>query len=122
VINFFNAEIKNSKLEIIKGKFEFTLVKEVMGKLKGFQGNLRIGIRPEDIDVSTKQADGSIQGIVYNMENMGVEKIVTIKVEDNIFKAICSAGFEAEVNAKINVKFNQTMLHFFNQDTGENLL
>ncbi|UCB46575.1 MAG: ABC transporter ATP-binding protein [Spirochaetota bacterium] len=121
-INFFSAEIKNSKLEIIKGKFEFNLVKEVMGKLKGFQGNLRIGIRPEDVDVSSKQADGSIQGIVYGIENMGVEKIVTIKVEDNIFKAVCSAGFESEVNAKISIKFNQTMLHFFNQDTGENLL
>jgi multiple sugar transport system ATP-binding protein len=121
-INFFNAEVKNSILEIIKDRFKFSLIKEVMGKLKGFQGKLRIGIRPEDIDVFSKKADGSIEGIVYTMENMGVEKIVTIKVEDYIFKAVCSAGFESEVNAKIFVKFNQAMLHFFDNETGENLL
>ena len=56
------------------------------------------------------------------MENMGVEKIVTIKVEDYMFNAVCSAGFEAEVNAKIFVKFNQAMLHFFDNETGKNLL
>ena len=36
-INFFNAEVKNSILEIIKGRFELSLVKEVIEKLKGFQ-------------------------------------------------------------------------------------
>lgn len=121
-INFFDSVIKGDKLVIIEKRFEIKLEKQVVDKIKGYQGNIKVGIRPEDVSVYKKVGNNTFEGLVYVIENMGVEKIITIKIEDYIFKAISSADFESDVNSRVFVEFQQNMLHFFNPDTGENIV
>jgi multiple sugar transport system ATP-binding protein len=124
-MNFFNSTIEKSRLIIIPNRFEYTLEKQILAKLekaKGFAGKVRMGIRPEDIALSHKDTHNTQRGTVYTIENMGMEKIITVAVENYHFKVITSADFESEVNAQLFVAFHQDKIHFFNPDTGENLL
>jgi multiple sugar transport system ATP-binding protein len=121
-MNFFEGIIEKNRLIIIKKTFEYTLNKKVTDKIKGYAGNIKVGIRPENIVLFTKENENLPKGIIYNIENMGMEKIVTIKKEDYIFKVITSADFESEINARIYLDFNQQKILFFNTDTLENLI
>jgi len=50
-----------------------------------------------------------------------MEKIITVKVEDYIFKVVCRSDFETKINENINIDFIKNKIHFFNSDTGENI-
>jgi ABC-type sugar transport system ATPase subunit len=120
-INLFDAVLDKTRLIVIKKRFEQTLGKSVVNKIKGHQGELRFGIRPEDIDIVKGRKNGYTAATVYNLENMGMEKIVTLKLQDFIFKAVTTADFEADVNAEVFISFRENKLHFFNRETHLNL-
>ncbi len=120
-MNFFNGEITGDMLVIIPGRFVFKLERTDLEKIEGYTGKVKIGIRPEDITLSSSQKEGYQKGMIYAIENMGMEKIVTVKVEDYIFKVICKPDFHAEINSNIYVAFNKGKIHFFNPETRENL-
>jgi hypothetical protein len=52
---------------------------------------------------------------------MGMEKIVTLRIEDFIFKAVTTADFEADVNAEVFISFKENKIHFFDRETHQNL-
>jgi multiple sugar transport system ATP-binding protein len=121
-INLFDAVLEKTRLVVLQGRFEQDAGKQALDRIKGYQGELRFGIRPEDIVIEKSRKNGYSQATVYNMENMGMEKIVTLRIENYIFKAVTSADFEAEVNAEVFVGFRQEKLHFFNRETHANLV
>ncbi len=120
-INFFKGLIEGNRLIIIKGRFEYVLDKKILSMIGGFSGEIKIGIRPEDIPLSAEEKAGSQHGIVYNIENMGMEKIVTVKVDEYLFKVVCMADFESKINSRIFVGFKQNKINFFDFETGENI-
>jgi hypothetical protein len=52
---------------------------------------------------------------------MGMEKIVTVKTHENLFKVVATADFESEVNARVFAHFAESKIHFFDDASGENL-
>jgi multiple sugar transport system ATP-binding protein len=90
-------------------------------KIRGRQGEVRFGIRPEDIDIVKSRKNGYSSATIYNIENMGMEKIVTLRIEDFIFKAVTTADFEADVNAEVFISFKENKIHFFDRETHLNL-
>jgi multiple sugar transport system ATP-binding protein len=121
-INLFEAVLDKTRLVVLKGRFEQDIGKQALDRIKGRQGEVRIGIRPEDIEIVKSAKDGYTAATVYNIENMGMEKIVTLKVEDYIFKAVTTADFEAEVNAGVYMRCRHDKLHFFDCETHANLV
>jgi len=121
-INFFDGVIERRRLIIIPSRFEYTLDKKILDKIGGHTGKIKIGMRPEDIILSSEEKKSTQPGNVYNVENMGMEKIITVKVEDYIFKVVCKADFETKINENINIDFIKNKIHFFNLDTGENIM
>ena len=120
-INLFDAVIDKTSLTVIKGRFEQTLGKATIDNIKGHQGEVRFGIRPEDIEIVKGGKNGYSSATIYNIENMGMEKIVTLRIEDFIFKAVTTADFEADVNAEVRISFKENKIHFFDRETHKNL-
>ena len=120
-INLFDASIDKTRLIVLQKRFEQTLGKAIVDKIKGRQGEVRFGIRPEDIHIVKSSQNGYSSATVYNIENMGMEKIVTLQIEDFIFKAVTTADFESEVNAEVFVSFKENKIHFFDRETHQNL-
>jgi multiple sugar transport system ATP-binding protein len=64
---------------------------------------------------------GGLEGQVYAVENHGVEKIVTLKVDEHLVKATLPAQVPIEVDSTVAFGFDSDKLHFFDAETGHRL-
>ena len=118
-MNLFDGVIDKNRLCIQKDLFEFALAQPTINRLKGFAGEITVGIRPEDISVSTTEG---IEGRIYGIENMGMGKILTLKIGDHLIKISVDAEYNAHIDAPGLFQLNQERLHFFRTENGENFL
>lgn len=118
-MNLFDGHIENDHLVIIKDVFELAFEPPVKNSFKGLPGEVMVGFRSEDVLIPSEVG---IEGVVYGIENMGMEKIVTLKVEDLLFKATTDAQFDIEIDAKVCFQIVQEKLFIFDKETGKNLL
>ena len=104
---------------IIRDEFEFELDRNTLDRLNGFSGEVKFGIRSEDIELAVEKGT---KGRIYGIEDMGMGKIVTIKINDHLLRATVDAKYQFEIDANVRFHMNTEKLHFFNQDGGENLI
>ena len=117
-MNLFSSTVHDSRLIVIRDKFEIKLTQKTLNRLKGFDGEIDIGIRSEDITLS---GENGIEARIYGIENMGMAKIITLKLADFLLKATVDADISVQLDTIIRFQMNQDKLHFFNKATGENL-
>ena len=118
-INLFDGLIQDSRMVIIKNDFEFELNQDTIERLNGVAGEVKIGIRSEDIDLAVERGT---EGRIYGVEDMGMGKIVTIKINDHLLRATVDAKYHFEIDTNVRFQLNPEKLHFFNKDSGENLI
>ncbi len=80
---------------------------------------LTIGIRAEDVAVVP---DGPVQAVIHDVENHGVEKIVTLRVGDQLLKATVPSQMQTSVDAAVAFRIDPDKAHFFDPATGQNLI
>ena len=117
-MNLFSSTVHDSRLIVTRDKFEIKLTQKTLNRLKGFDGEIDIGIRSEDITLS---GENGIEARIYGIENMGMAKIITLKLADFLLKATVDADISVQLDTIIRFQMNQDKLHFFNKATGENL-
>jgi multiple sugar transport system ATP-binding protein len=118
-INLFDGFIQKSRVVIIKDDFEFELDQNTLNRLNGFTGEVKIGIRSEDLELAVDKGTG---GRIYGVEDMGMGKIVTIKINDHLLRATVDSKYHFEIDANVRFQMKTEKLHFFNKDSGENLM
>ena len=79
---------------------------------------MTLGIRSEDIRVGPGEA---AEARVHDVENHGVEKIVTLRVDEHLFKATIPATVAVSVESTVKFSWNPSKLHCFDRATGTNL-
>jgi multiple sugar transport system ATP-binding protein len=77
-----------------------------------------LGIRSEDIRVGPAEA---VESRVHDVENHGVEKIVTLRVEEALLKATVPATMQIEVENPVRFSWNPDKVHCFDRHSGTNL-
>ena len=117
-MNLFSSTVHESRLIVTRDKFEIKLTQKTLNRLKGFDGEIDIGIRSEDITLSI---ENGIEARIYGIENMGMAKIITLKLADFLLKVTVDADISVQLDTIIRFQMNQDKLHFFNKATGENL-
>ena len=80
-----------------------------------------LGIRPEDIRISTESSNGASPATVYVTEQMGNETLVVVAIEDLKLTARASAGFRVPPETVVWLTFDLDKSHFFDADTGARL-
>jgi multiple sugar transport system ATP-binding protein len=121
-INLFDGIIEGGGL-LIKGSEErIQLEESLLAKLDGVTGDVIVGIRPEDVVVTPDATDNSGVAKVYVVEQMGMENLVSFRVDQFLFKASVDSAFEPAVHDKIHFSFIQDKLHFFEKKTEKNLI
>jgi multiple sugar transport system ATP-binding protein len=118
-INLFDGIIQNGRVIAIKDEFEFDLDPDTLNRLNGHSGEVKFGIRSEDL---TLAVDDGIKGRIYGVEDMGMGKIVTISINGHLLRATVDAKYRFDIDENIRFAMNLNKLHFFNKDSGENLL
>ena len=81
-------------------------------------GAVTIGIRSEDVRVGPQE---TAEAKVHDVENHGVEKIVTLRVKDQLFKATVPASFDLSVDGIVRFGFNPNILNCFDPASGISL-
>jgi ABC-type sugar transport system ATPase subunit len=103
---------------IIKDVFEFELDQRILNRLNGFSGEVKIGIRSEDFELAVEKGT---EGRIYGIEDMGMGKIVTVKINDHLLRATVDAKYHFEIDTTVRFRLNTEKLHFFDKNTGASL-
>jgi len=115
-MNLVAGEISGERI-VVPGAFELPLEAEGRSRLKAVDGPLTIGVRSEDVIVG---ADGQAPARVHDVENHGVEKIVTLRAGDCLFKATVPAILPVAIEDDVRFSWNQRKLHGFDPASGLN--
>ena len=117
-MNLLPAAVRVGKLVVAPGKLEIPVDGDLAGRVPSGADQVTVGVRSEDIMLG---AGGGLEGQVYAVENHGVEKVVTLKVDEHVLKATVPARTAVEVDSKAAFAFNPNKLQFFDAKTGVNL-
>ncbi len=117
-MNLLQASVNGGRAVIVPGKLEVPVDQAAGGKAAKLSGPATLGIRSEDVVVGANEA---VEARVHGVENQGVEKIVTLRVEGCLIKATVPARLELGIDTAVRFSFKQEKLHFFNPESGTNL-
>jgi len=117
-MNLFAGAIRDGRLVVAPGRLEIPIGAGLAPSVALRAGRVTLGVRSEDVAVGS---GGGLEGQVYAVENHGVEKIVTLKVDEQLVKATVPAQMAIEVDRTVPFTFNPRKLHFFDEESGVRL-
>ncbi len=79
---------------------------------------LTFGIRPEDVQV---EEGAPIEAMVHDIENHGVEKIVTLRVGDTTLRATVPAQADVAIDKPVRFSWDAARVVLFDKATGNSL-
>ena len=77
-----------------------------------------VGIRSEDVQIGPK---APVEAVIHDVENHGVEKIVTLRVDNLLLKATVPSKMQTAVDARVKFGLDPGKAHFFDPGSGLNL-
>jgi multiple sugar transport system ATP-binding protein len=117
-MNLHRARVADGRAMIVPGKLEVPL-DGAGGGFAGQSSAVTLGVRSEDIVVGSNE---TVEARVHGVENQGVEKVVTLRVDDCLLKATVPARLEIAIDAAVRFSFKREKLHWFDAASGVNLL
>ena len=114
-MNLLGAVLKDGRISTLGGKVDLALAGTAAGETAGFSGPLKLGIRAEDVGVGP---DGGAEARVHHVENHGVEQILTLRVDEQLFKATAPATVRMAIEDTVRFSFAPDKVHCFDADTG----
>ncbi|MCC0176664.1 ABC transporter ATP-binding protein [Waterburya agarophytonicola K14] len=81
-----------------------------------------LGIRPEDVTIASNEAETTIMGRVYLVEQLGKENLVSIKINNSekTIRALLSREEDWQ-DKTISLALNPSKIHWFDLETGDRL-
>jgi multiple sugar transport system ATP-binding protein len=80
-----------------------------------------LGIRPEDVKISTEEGGGDHRATVFVEEPMGADVLVTLSLESALLKARADAEFRTTPGQPLGLTFAEHKLHLFAGQDGQAL-
>jgi multiple sugar transport system ATP-binding protein len=84
-------------------------------------GPVVLGVRPEDIKISTEQSGGDHRATVFVEEPMGADVLVTLSLDAALLKARADAEFRTSPGQSLGLTFAEHKLHLFAEKDGRAL-
>ena len=82
------------------------------------EGSYTFGIRPEDVAVA---AGAPVEAKVHDIENHGIEKILTLRVGEHLVRAAVPARVDVAVEEAVRFGWNADKVMLFDATSGMNL-
>lgn len=117
-MNLLPGEARDGRLAALTGQMMLSPGELGGDWLQRHTGPVTIGIRSEDIRIGPA---GAAEARVHDVENLGVEKIVTLRAGDELLRATAPAVLELPIDSAVRFGWNPQKLHFFDPGTGANL-
>ena len=117
-MNLVKGELAGGRVTALSGKLVLGLGGEAAKEAGDARGAVTVGIRAEDVTVGPDEA---FEAKVHHVENHGVEQIVTLRVDDHLFKATVPATMKIVVEEAVRFSWTPDKVHVFDGKTGISL-
>jgi multiple sugar transport system ATP-binding protein len=112
-INLLSGSIAGNAAVVTPKTFELPLSASAAR-----EGTYTFGIRPENVTV---ESGAPVEGRIHDIENHGIEKIVTLRVGETLVRATVPARVNVAVEEAVRFGWNPDKVMFFDASTGLNL-
>jgi len=119
-MNLVEGKVDAASRSFVSNGLSVTLHEAHLRTLAGRE-RVTLGIRPENIDVSSTEQTGWLNASVYVTEQMGNETFVFLTMGGHKVIARALADFRAEMESRVWVRIDSGKALFFEPDTGEAL-
>jgi multiple sugar transport system ATP-binding protein len=121
-MNFLHCHFDPAKRSLVGGTFECAIGGKWTDILEARRpGELILGIRPEDMSVSTSPSPGAIRATVYVMEQLGREILLNAKIGEEMVRVFAAADAQLEAEQEVWLTFNELAIHLFDGETEQSL-
>jgi multiple sugar transport system ATP-binding protein len=117
-MNLLPGEARDGRLTALAGQMALSADGPAREWLRRLAGPVTVGVRSEDIHIGPAEA---AQAQVHDVENLGVEKIVTLRIGEQLLRATAPASLELPIDSAVRFGWNPEKLHFFDSGSGDNL-
>ena len=114
-MNLMAANAADGRAVVVPGRFIVDLRGLPDGAARRASGRLTLGIRAEDIRIGPDEAS---EAEVENVENHGVEKVVTLRVGTVPLRATVAATQSVALGDKVRFTLDSARLHVFDAENG----
>ena len=111
-INLLAGHVSGGKAVVAPKSFELPLAGA------GNDGAYTFGFRPEDVHLET---GAPVEARVHDVENHGIEKILTLRIGDKLVRASVPARVEVKLEDEVRFGWNIDKVMLFDAHTGINL-
>jgi multiple sugar transport system ATP-binding protein len=94
---------------------------KAFGGAGAVDGELVLGVRPEDISLSPRLSANAIPTTVFVVEKMGSKNIVDLKYGDEILRAKVSPSMQLAANETVYASFDAARIRLFDKATTRSL-
>ncbi len=84
-----------------------------------FNGEVIMGIRPEDVSIT---ADGSLTGSIFNVEPLGREDLIDVRIGDDSILLLADPESNHKSGEQVKVHMDMAQIQFFDPTTEKSLL
>ncbi len=119
-MNLLDGELVSGRAVIAPRNFELPyLANGAANRPAALEGRpLTFGIRPEDVYL---EPGAPVEARVHDVENHGVEKILTLRVGDAMLRATVPAQTSVTIEDAVRFAWNEKKVVLFDQQTGVSL-
>jgi len=111
-------------LRLTSASFDIKFGQDDVNKLSDYTGpsRVKIGIRPENINVVSSSGPNSINALVTFVEAQGERNILSLKLEGrDVFLVVVPSKVKPKINSTIQIEFDTRYLHIFEGESGINI-
>lgn len=121
-MNLINGRVDFAERRFAGTGFSIELGEGSLARLAGRE-SVTIGIRPEDLRLSTEAAPskGTIDARVYVTELLGSETYVFVRIGGESAVARIGPDIRPEIDSTVKISFDETRLHFFDGESGSRI-
>lgn len=116
-MNLLKATYTSDRITIGNNAFSVALSAEQRVGLANHSGEITFGFRAENVALSTQGSEA----FVHDVENHGVEKVVTLKSGDQLFRVTTPANVPLHIEQKVHFEIDLSKIHIFDGATGKRI-
>jgi multiple sugar transport system ATP-binding protein len=117
-MNLLDGKLSGGRAIVAATRFELPYAGAAQPAAPGEDRPLTFGIRPEDIYL---EPGAPVEAQVHDVENHGVEKILTLRVGDETVRATVPARTEVALEESVRFAWNPQKVVLFDQASGVSL-
>ncbi len=117
-MNLIHGQLSKGRAIMTAKQFELPYAGPVAAGTGTDGRPLIFGIRPEDLSL---EPDGPVTARVHDVEDHGVEKIVTLKVGDTTLRATVPARTQLKIDEDVRFAWNADKVAMFDRKSGVSL-